>query len=186
MASTFFRHTGPFPALRPRPPNSWLFSWANICLGARGPFLGDWNLEPSECDIAQVLQHDYNASILAVTDTDGNLLPTRFEGQRAIDYGLTNAFFRSQQFSGVPNWRSQDDPVLYLPAWKPKLELYFGDETKFGMSEPFILRWTVAQCDHTLAVFTARLEKVLCRASQDTLRIPSQIPAREQSDSVFA
>ena len=60
--------------------------------------MGDWNLEPSECDIAQVLQHDYNASILAVTDTDGNLLPTRFEGQRAIDYGLTNAFFRSQHF----------------------------------------------------------------------------------------
>ena len=61
--------------------------------------VGDFNNEPHEYDLIQVLKEE-GASVLAVTDEQGRLQPTRFEGNRAIDYGITNSVgaFSKPQF----------------------------------------------------------------------------------------
>ena len=51
--------------------------------------LGDFNDEPAACPVADTLA-DEHFSVLAVTDRQGNFLPTRFEGNRCIDYAIVN------------------------------------------------------------------------------------------------
>ncbi|OLQ13509.1 hypothetical protein AK812_SmicGene2451 [Symbiodinium microadriaticum] len=50
---------------------------------------GDWNALPRE-NLLQAVFHDDGATSVAQTDSDGNWLPTRWKGRRAIDYAVTN------------------------------------------------------------------------------------------------
>lgn len=64
--------------------------WLQESLGQK-PWIimGDWNQVPDECCMSQILVEE-GAQLLAVKDTCSRLLPTRWLGRRAIDFGITN------------------------------------------------------------------------------------------------
>jgi exonuclease III len=64
--------------------------WLQESLGQK-PWIimGDWNQVPGECCMSQILVEE-GAQLLAVKDTCSRLLPTRWLGRRAIDFGITN------------------------------------------------------------------------------------------------
>ena len=62
----------------------------NAIKGHSWVICGDWNSTPKDSPLAGILVEE-GATLLAPTNETGKIIPTRYEGNRCIDYGITNS-----------------------------------------------------------------------------------------------
>ena len=159
--------------------------------------VGDWNQTPQDNAFCDLLQSD-GATILGCRSEGGSWSPTRWNGSRAIDYGITNSPNQFSQPSFVesvesdhkgfvlhgtpPSQRNPNVVTRIAPRTNrgrpPKVDLQTWQKTVshyWAFSQPFCLpeRLCPFTVDHVWDLFSQKLDWVL---GKSLLHLHSRLP----------